>query len=87
VAIQKNRGLEFGLGAERGMEKARLYLTLSNAYPGGIIKIVKAKNWRTSKENPTGSQRQFGLADGWKFLSPKGWERVTIEKKDNPKEK
>lgn len=52
VAIQKNRGMDFGLGAERSMEKARLYLTLRHTYPDVIIKIVKAKNWRTSKENP-----------------------------------
>jgi hypothetical protein len=79
IAIQKNKGKDFGLGAERSMEKARLYLTLSHDCPEVIIKIVKAKNWRTSKENPSGLQRRFGLADGWKFLSPEGWERAIKE--------
>jgi hypothetical protein len=87
VAIQKNRGVEFGLGAERSMEKARLYLTLSHADPSGIIKIVKAKNWRTLEENPTGLQRRFGLSDGWKFMSPTGWERVITGKEDYHAEK
>jgi hypothetical protein len=46
IALQKGKGKEFGRGADFGMEKPRLYVTMSRAadYRGGVAKIIKAKN-------------------------------------------
>jgi len=70
IAIQKNRGTDYGLGGGRGLEKARLYLTMAP----GKVKIIKAKNWRTT-ENPNGLERDFKLAGGCKFYTDRDWHR------------
>ena len=66
IAIQKNKGVDTGLGGYRGLEKPRLALALSP----GQLKIVKAKNWRT-EENPNGLQIDFKLVNGC-ILIPNG---------------
>ncbi len=80
IAIQKNQTKklkdgtttgDYGLGGARGLEKPRLYLTMSGSH---ILKIVKAKNWRTDK-NPNGLQINFKLANGCYFSSKGGWYR------------
>ncbi len=63
IAIQKNKGNEYGLGGGRGLEKARLYLSMEPRK----IKIVKAKNWANSAKNPNGMECEFQLSSGWKF--------------------
>ncbi len=77
VAIQKNQTRklrdgsisgEYGLGGQRGLEKARLYCTMGH----GKIKIVKGKNWRTGV-NPNGLQREFKLVSGCSFRPVSGW--------------
>jgi len=70
IAIQKNKGSDYGLGGNRGLEKARLYLTMEP----GKARIVKAKNWKTF-ENPNGLEIDFKLAEGCKFFTDKGWHR------------
>ncbi|MCK9276319.1 MAG: bifunctional DNA primase/polymerase [Syntrophales bacterium] len=70
IAIQKNKGADYGLGGGRGLEKARLYLTMEP----GKARIVKAKNWKTF-ENPNGMIIDFKLAQGCKFFTDKGWHR------------
>jgi hypothetical protein len=70
VALQKNKGVEYGLGGGRGLEKPRLYLAVSP----GCCKIVKAKNWRTS-ENPNGLMINFKLHSGCHFNITKNWHR------------
>ncbi|MCD6379666.1 hypothetical protein J7M07_04395, partial [bacterium] len=55
IAIQKNRGTDFGLGGQRALEKPRLYLTMGDSK----IKIVKAKNWRLSDVNPNNLEVGF----------------------------
>jgi len=72
VAIQKNRGADFGLGGGRGLEKPRLYVTLSA--DGGQVcmaKIAKAKNY--IGQNPNGKQIAFTLTDGWKIEEKTSW--------------
>ena len=54
IALQKNAGVDTGLGGFRGLEKPRLYLAMSP----GKLKIVKAKNWKTNR-NPNGPPIQF----------------------------
>jgi hypothetical protein len=71
IAIQKNKGSDYGLGGTRGLEKARLYLTMG----GGQIKIVKAKNWVHETIKPTGLALDFKLAAGCRFITVKDWYR------------
>lgn len=74
VAIQKGKKFEFGRGGEFGMEKPRLYVTMSRTedLSGGIIKIVKAKNWKTLS-NPNGKIQHFTITDGCNFSSDGTW--------------
>ena len=62
VMIQKDVGREFGRGGIGTLEKPRLYLALDH----GIIKIVKAKNWK-GNDNPNGLITHFKLRNGWEF--------------------
>lgn len=71
IALQKNPGSDVGLGGARGLEKPRLYLSMSN---NGVCKIVKAKNWRTS-ENPNRMQCCYKLVQGCHFYVTKDWHR------------
>lgn len=72
IALQKNKGTDLGLGGGRSLEKPRLYLALEP----GLIKIVKAKNWRT-KDNPNGMQLKFKIVDGCRFLPQGEWNKST----------
>jgi hypothetical protein len=67
IAIQKNKGRDEGLGGERSIEKARLYLSMRP----GFIKIVKAKNWVSGLINPNGQERPFKLSKGMIFSDVK----------------
>ena len=72
IAIQKNRGTDYGLGGMRSLEKARLYLAMES----GKIKIVKAKNW-ASQVNPNGLELDFKLIQGCKFQPGSDWHKVS----------
>ncbi len=76
IAIQKNKGNEYGLGGMRGLEKARLYLAMEQ----GRMKIVKAKNWATY-ENPNNLVIDFKLIQGCQFKAESLW-RI-IDNEDN----
>lgn len=78
VALQKNKGTDLGLGGGRTLEKPRIYLALEP----GLIKIVKAKNWR-SHENPNGMQLRFKTVDGCRLLPQGDWHRDMSEKKSS----
>jgi hypothetical protein len=69
VAIQKDVHKEHGLGATRGLEKARLYLTMNP----GELKIVKAKNWAGPLINPNNFKLKFKLVQGCKFIREGDW--------------
>lgn len=75
IALQKPRGRDEGRGGEFTKEKPRLYVSLSNNYPGHIIKLVKVKNWRDGNVNPNGLQQGFRLTDGCKFWPDGKWYR------------
>ncbi len=72
VAIQKNRGSDYGLGGGRGLEKPRLYLSMEP----GLIKIIKAKNWADGRINPNGLQRGFKLVNGCEFFPTTDWKKA-----------
>jgi len=63
IALQKNKGVDLGLGGARSIEKARLYLSIEH----GKIKIVKGKNWAT-EHNPNNMEWKFKLLQGSKFI-------------------
>ncbi len=81
IAIQKNKGNEFGLGGMRTMEKARLYLTMEP----NKIKIVKAKNWSSTHENPNNMEMDFKLIQGCQFKEKSFWKKINNQ--DTPKKK
>lgn len=64
VALQKKRGAELGRGAEFGLEKPRLYLSMDS----GSLKIIKAKNWAVEGQNPNNMEFKFNLINGAKFV-------------------
>lgn len=71
IAIQKNSGRDEGLGGARGLEKPRLYMAMDS----GRLKIVKAKSWVDSNNNPNGQSVRFKIVDGCKFIIESKWER------------
>jgi hypothetical protein len=75
IALQKNKGVDYGLGGMRSLEKARLYLTMEPH----IIRIVKGKNW-TSQENPNGLECRFKLIGGCKVVEESYWRKHTTQK-------
>ncbi len=68
VAIQKNPGTDTGLGGFRGMEKPRLYLSMSK----GRLRITKAKNWAT-QNNPNGLEVNFKIIEGCRLIKQGDW--------------
>lgn len=69
IALQKNKGTDFGLGGMRSLEKPRLYLSMQP----GEIKIVKAKNWVSPDKNPNKLTMKYTLYKGCHFNSISGW--------------
>ncbi len=68
IGLQKRKDRDTGHGDGFSMEKARLYLALDF----GRIKIVDAKAWRRSEENPRGKVREFKIVKGSRFV-PQGY--------------
>ena len=69
VAIQKPRGRETGIGGERTLDKARLYLSISS----GILTIVKGKLWAVDNINPNGMSINWTLGGGANFKTQGPW--------------
>jgi len=63
VAIQKPTGRNTGVGGERTLDKARLYMAIEP----GIIRIIKAKLWRQDCVNPNGMYCKWTLGGGANF--------------------
>lgn len=68
IALQKKRNtkattFDLGRGAEFGLEKPRLYLSIDY----GKCKIIKAKNWVDPLINPNGIEFDFKIYNGCKF--------------------
>ena len=73
IAIQKRYGCDLPQGGIGAIEKARLALSFDR----GVVKIVKAKNWRDGRSNPNGLEMEFKLVDGWKFIECGTWTKAS----------
>ncbi|MBN1855606.1 MAG: primase C-terminal domain-containing protein [Dehalococcoidia bacterium] len=71
VAIQKKAGAVYGRGAEFGLEKPKLYLSMDE----GRLTIVKGKSWAKKGENPNRLSIDFTIRDGCTFLPTSDWRR------------
>lgn len=74
VALQKNAGREEGLGGARGLEKPRLYLSLSNEDDHHTMLIKKAKNWKT-ETNPNRLRTDYKIINGCDLRPIRKWYR------------
>jgi hypothetical protein len=72
IAIQKRYGSDLPQGGIGAIEKARLALSFDR----GVVKVVKAKNWRDGRSNPNGLEMEFKLVDGWKFIESGPWTKA-----------
>lgn len=72
IGLQKNFGNDLPQGSIGAIKLARLAVILEK----GVLKIIKAKNWRDPKVNPNGLEKAFKLVDGWKFLPEDVWSRA-----------
>ncbi len=78
IALQKNKGRDTGLGGERSLEKARLYLSIEQvSRDKSRATIVKAKSPRLPGVNPNRLARRFSIENGAQILpDPDGWHPV-----------
>jgi hypothetical protein len=76
VCLQKKLGARYGRGAEFGLEKPQVYLSMDREK----VTIEKAKSWGTGK-NPNGMECGFTLTGGWKFHKSFDWR----DPEDKPK--
>lgn len=75
IALQKDFKTELGRGGSFGLEKPRLYVTLtSNPPAGGLAKIVKCKNWKIKNHNPNGRECSFKIRNGNEIRQLTDWE-------------
>jgi hypothetical protein len=77
IAIQKRYGTDLPQGGIGAIEKARLALSFDR----GVVKIVKAKNWRDGRSNPNGLEMGFKLINGWQFIESGPWTKASISVK------
>lgn len=71
VAIQKKLDGSLGRGAEFGLEKPKLYLSMDQAK----TTIVKGKSWARKGVDPNGLVRDVRVLEGWEFVVSSDWRR------------
>jgi hypothetical protein len=71
IALQKDKHKEYGTGATRSLEKARLYITMNP----GQLRIEKAKNWADPNNNPNGLMLKYKLYQGCQFSPIGDWHK------------
>jgi len=69
IAIQKNKGQEFGLGGQRSVEVSRLYVGMDF----GKAHIVSAKNFRDPARNPRGFDCRYKIHNGYNIEMVDTW--------------
>jgi len=70
VALQKKIDGVLGRGAEFGLEKPKLYLSLDK----GKLTIVKGKSWAKKDVNPNGLTISFKIVGGCQFEATSKWD-------------
>ncbi len=88
IGLQKNPGTNYGLGGMRGVERARLYVSLEASTVGkfGKAKIMVGKNRRFEEVNPVGMIMEYSLRGGALFTrQSSGWHYEEKEIKSYPK--
>lgn len=73
IFLQKKEGAKYGVGAEFGIHKSRLYLNMEK----GRSEIVKCKNFANPNRDPNGMVSYYQLDEGYKFVMKTGWRRET----------
>jgi len=76
VAIQKNPGLEYGIGGAQTASKASLYLTIDKVDPkdqtqGQYLRVVKAKGY--DEINPSQFVCEFKIVQGINLIETRIW--------------
>ncbi|MFH2033654.1 MAG: bifunctional DNA primase/polymerase [Candidatus Margulisiibacteriota bacterium] len=72
VALQKNQGMEWGIGGQQTKAKPALFLTVEANYPQGArMRVVKAKAFK--EYNPNGFYCDFKIIKGINLLETSGW--------------
>lgn len=64
IVLHKNPGVDLPIGRGRGLEKARLAVSMG----GGKLKILVGKNWAKESVNPVGKEFKYKLIKGAKFV-------------------
>ncbi len=88
IGLQKNPGTNYGLGGMRGVERARLYVSLEASTVGkfGKAKIMVGKNRRFEEVNPVGMIMEYSLRGGALFTRQSScWHYEEKEIKSYPK--
>ena len=78
IALQKNKGTEYGVGGMKSAEKARLYISMSPH----IARIAKAKAFKNPSVNPNGMELEYRLRSGCHFTVDRDWHRKEKNKKN-----
>lgn len=71
ILLQKKEGARMGVGAEFGIHKSRLYLSMEH----GHAEIVKCKNFANPHVDPNGMSAHFSLTGGYQFEMKTSWRR------------
>ncbi len=77
VALQKNPNtksltVDYAVGGHQTKSKAALFITVDPDYPGAIMRIVKAKNYKD--ENPNGYMIRFKIVQGINLIPQGIWQ-------------
>jgi hypothetical protein len=73
IGIQKKYGTDLPQGGIGSIQLARLAVNLDK----GVLKLIKAKNWRDPKVNPNGLEMTFKLVGGCRFIEEGIWTRAS----------
>ena len=72
VALQKNPDKSYAIGGHQTKAKPALFCTIDPKYPGALMRIVKAKNYKD--ENPNGYIRDFKIVNGINIIPGGVWQ-------------
>ena len=71
VALQKDPAKSYGVGGEQTKAKPALFLTIDQDYPGAMLKIEKAKNYKDM--NPYGYKHKIKIIQGINIVGDGMW--------------